>query len=326
MKVKLQSQKDKSLGNLSFQPVKWQRYDDFVNGLRRVNLLQSQLYATCASFVYSQTATPYFIYANNNLIGAFILYEASLLRKMIHAVILDRGPIWRFEDYSPSLNADFWASFDKAFPSRFGRKRRIMPELEDTAHARQTMEDLGYKRYDRDGYQTLWLDLTNDEASLRENMHGKWRNCLRKAEKSELELSWSNRFDEAALLLARHVQEQKDKNYHGPSLKMLSMLSRQADKQDSLLSGFATLDNVVVSGIIFYMHNNSATYQVGWNTPKARNVNANYLLLWQGLLKLQSKGIKDLDLGGVNDADAAGVKRFKSGIGGELVHYIGQYS
>ena len=40
---------------------------------------------------------------------------------------------------------------------------------------------------------------------------------------------------------------------------------------------------------------------------------------------LQDMDVLDLDLGGVNDQDAAGVKRFKQGLGGELVELVGQY-
>ena len=43
------------------------------------------------------------------------------------------------------------------------------------------------------------------------------------------------------------------------------------------------------------------------------------------MLALKEKGYRDLDLGGVNDGDAKGVKLFKEGMGGTTVTLIGHY-
>ena len=43
------------------------------------------------------------------------------------------------------------------------------------------------------------------------------------------------------------------------------------------------------------------------------------------MIALKDKGIKELDLGGVNDETAAGIKTFKEGVGGTLVRTVGHY-
>jgi lipid II:glycine glycyltransferase (peptidoglycan interpeptide bridge formation enzyme) len=69
----------------------------------------------------------------------------------------------------------------------------------------------------------------------------------------------------------------------------------------------------------------SATYQAGWASVAGKKNSAHNVLLWQACQILRKEGIKDLDLGGVNEEGAAGVKVFKEGMGGELVQYVGQY-
>ena len=87
----------------------------------------------------------------------------------------------------------------------------------------------------------------------------------------------------------------------------------------------AVLDGAPVAGTICIRHGNSATYQVGWNGSDGRRCHAHNLLLWQSALRLRDSGCTWLDLGGVNDQDAAGIARFKSGMGGAAVTLVGGY-
>ena len=106
---------------------------------------------------------------------------------------------------------------------------------------------------------------------------------------------------------------------------MISTLCHQAAASNDLLTCTAKQYGVAIAGAIFIIHGGSATYQVGWSDDLGRDVNASYKVLYDAALHLKDKGIKYLDLGGVNDTEAAGVKKFKSGMGGELVELVGQY-
>lgn len=64
------------------------------------------------------------------------------------------------------------------------RARRILPETEDGLSAQKMISQMGLQRLDRKGYETIWLDLTQSEESLRGNLKQNWRNKLNKSERS----------------------------------------------------------------------------------------------------------------------------------------------
>ena len=82
----------------------------------------------------------------------------------------------------------------------------------------------------------------------------------------------------------------------------------------------------VLASILLLIHGRSATYQAGWTSDDGRRTACHNLLLWKGIQLLKSRGILDLDLGGINAAHAAGVTKFKLGMGGTTTKLCGQFS
>ena len=316
---------------LSLVPINWAEYQALFAQIPQSNLLQSPLYAQTARQIYNQTTTPYRIDIGEEhavkSCGIAAFQEVSLFNKALHGVILDRGPLWLNPDMAtPSNIAAFFQDIQHFYPPRLGRRRRILPELNDTNQHRQILEEAGLKRREtRQGYQTLWLDLTLMQDQLWDNLHGKWRNILRKSLKAEVQIEWSGRLDHAAIIIAKHNQDRKTRGYQGASLKTLSVLCHHAAAQNALLSGIARANGQAVGGVVILLHGKSATYQVGWNSDIGRERCVNYRLIWEALKELKTRQINTFDLGGVNDDEAAGVKRFKSGTGANPASLIGQY-
>jgi lipid II:glycine glycyltransferase (peptidoglycan interpeptide bridge formation enzyme) len=78
--------------------------------------------------------------------------------------------------------------------------------------------------------------------------------------------------------------------------------------------------------MLFLVHGEAATYQIGWVGDAGRDLGAHNLLLWQAILKLRERGVRVLDLGGVDTARGAGLARFKIGTGGEVVTLAGVFA
>ena len=57
-----------------------------------------------------------------------------------------------------------------------------------------------------------------------------------------------------------------------------------------------------------------------------KNLGAHNLLLWRAMLALRERGVRVLDLGGVDTGRGAGLARFKIGTGGEVVTLAGVYA
>ncbi|RMF38910.1 MAG: GNAT family N-acetyltransferase [Alphaproteobacteria bacterium] len=293
--------------------------------LRRANLLQSRAYAEAVCPAQGQRPRRGAIRIDGELAGLVQIQEAALLRRLIHALILDRGPLW-FEGFGAAEHARaFFAAFTRAFPARAGRRRRVIPELpRRQAHAALEGLDLaalpGHLPY-----QTIWLDLTPEPAEIRTRLRGKWRNALNRAERAGIEVVWD--WSGAALmpLMAHYMRDRAEKRYPGPEPAVIAALARRFVPEGGMGIATAVHDGLPLGQILVFCHGRSATYQIGWTGEAGRRLAASHLLLWNAIETLRRRGIADFDLGGVNDEGAAGVKKFKMGLSGELVELAGQY-
>jgi lipid II:glycine glycyltransferase (peptidoglycan interpeptide bridge formation enzyme) len=286
--------------------------------IRCSNLLQSYDYARATCPLNSQKARWGLIKINSQEAGLIQIIEAGIFNNFFHAVMLDRGPLW-FEGFNTEENIQsFFNCFNNEFPSRIGRRRRIIPEL-------NSFEVKGYKKTQNKSYKTIWLDLSPSAEILRANLKQKWRNMLNKAEKQGLELEWSNNLDFFSWLLTKYQEDQAKKGYKGPSVKILSAMANCFAEKQNLLIGKAVYNNEAVAAILIFCHGSSATYQVGWTSDKGRKTASHNLLLWKAMLKLKEKGILDLDLGGINDDSAKNVGKFKESMGGKVIQLAGHF-
>ncbi|MFK7840303.1 MAG: GNAT family N-acetyltransferase [Bdellovibrionales bacterium] len=251
--------------------------------------------------------------------GCVQIMEAGLLKNMIHALILDRGPLW-FDGFGDKAHIEaFFHEISRKFPQRWGRKRRVIAETDhDISH-------LGFQPHGGH-YETIWLDVTKPEDALRESLKKNWRGSLNKAENLNYKIEWDSKGELLPWLIQNYAVDKETKGYDGPSVKLLKTLAKYSVPRGDFLIGRASLGAKQVAGILILCHGNAATYQIGFTSPEGRDNGAHHLLLWQALGVLKFKKIRDFDLGGINDDTAKGVKRFKSGMGGEAVKISGIYN
>ena len=106
----------------------------------RSTLLQSFPYAQAMRKVHQQTARHGLMLIDGEEAGLCQIQEVSLLRGAVHAISLDRGPIW-FPGFGKQRHWDaFFKTLDQEFPRRFLRKRRMVPELLDSANIDELKE------------------------------------------------------------------------------------------------------------------------------------------------------------------------------------------
>lgn len=300
-------------------------WEERFSRLRRSNLLQSYDYACVICPQKQQRARWGLVKIDGNEAGLVQILEAGLFKNLIHIIQLDRGPLW-FEGYGNENHSQaFFSTFAKTFPARILRWRRILPEVQDNPAFQKAMIDLGYKRFSRPGYATIWIDLGKDNESLRAQLKGKWRNRLNAAEKAGFEIVWDWSTKSLPYLLSHYEADKIMKGFEGPSAHIIKTLAKRFAPKEKMLIGTALLNAEPVGIVLFFLHGASATYQTGWASEAGKKHSAHNVLLWQACEILKQKGIRDLDLGGVNDETAAGVKLFKEGLGGELIRYPGQY-
>lgn len=301
-------------------------WDTTFAAIRRSTLLQSRAYADALCPPMGQRPLRALIRIDGAVAGLVQLQEAAIIRRAIHALILDRGPLWCEGFGSLTQTAAFFTTLCQAFPQRPGRRRRLLPEV--PLRQRDAVAKVAdMKRViESQPYQTIWCDLTGSETDLRARLKPKWRNMLNKAERGQLQVRWDWTGAALPMFLGGYTPDKQAKGYAGASPKTLIHLAKGFAPQQAM--GIAHVQGPagdVLAGVLVFVHGRAATYQAGWVTEVGRASAANHMALWDTLRQLRSRGVTDLDLGGVNDAAAAGVKRFKSGLGGELVELVGQF-
>lgn len=293
--------------------------------IQRSSLLQSYDYLRVMAQLNFQKLRLGFIHINGHRAGIFALQEAGICKNLLHAVVLDMGPHWLPEYGSDEDFEAFLSAFARTFPKRFGRKRRFIPHVANTQHSREILALYGFKKAEGSSYQTLFLDLQQDEEALRAGLHKKWRNQLNRAEEQNLELVFCDEGQHFAWLMKNYADDKRARGYHGASVKTISALARVFSRGKKLLIGTALLDGTPIASILIFIHGRAATYQIGYSSEIGREKRAHYVLLWRALGELTERKIDAFDLGGINDEDAKGVRDFKTRMGAEHVEFPGLY-
>lgn len=294
--------------------------------LTRSNLLQSYTYAQAMAKTKGQKARWGLILIDGQEAGLVQIGEIGILRNLFHALLLDRGPLW-FDGFGGAAHIQsFFKVFNQQFPKRFGRKRRIMPEIEMGSAAHEMLKQAGLCLLEhQQSYQTLWWDLTVGEETARHHLKSNWRGSLKKAEASGLATEWDDKGLYYPWLREIYRVDRIQRGYGGASPKLLDNLAFFSTQQNPMIIGKAVKDGQDIAAVMFFKHGRSATYQVGWSSEAGRVNCAHHLLLWQARSVLQNYGVMEIDLGGVNDEDAAGIKKFKEGTNAKLSTLVGHY-
>ena len=294
-----------------------------LNACPHSTLLQSYYYAQAMRECHQQTSRHGLIIINGEKAGIVQTQEVSLLKGFIHAITIDRGPLWFKNFGNPAHINDFIQSLDDQYPSRWGRKRRFIPEIYER---KQLIEFKNWtKNKNSQNYETFLIDLKPNIDVIRSNLKQKWRNILNKAEKHDLDIQTDTELSTLSEFLKYYVQDKYNKHYKGASFKFLTSLAKYAAIDQNCIIITAREDGEPIASALIFIHGKGATYQCGWVTPYGRDKGANHLVLWQAINALKECGVTFFDLGGFND-QTDGLKKFKDGLGGHAIALIGSYS
>lgn len=300
--------------------IEWnsENFASLFEGIPYSTLLQHPAYGRAMEDYEGQTPRCGIILKNGRSAGLVQVLEMKALGGWIHTAALDRGPLW-LEGHG---GAQDWQEFFRAlraeYPRRLGRVMRIIPETENDA----CMQDSGFRKKPSTPYKTIWLDLTPGADAMRARLDRSWRNKLSKAERGGLDSTEDTDGKSLPWLLKIYALDKTQRGYEGANPELIKRMHQNGMK---FLILKAQQKGVDIAAQLFALHGRSATYQIGWTSPEGREANAHNLLLWKAVQALSKHGIKELDLGGIND-QAKGLSDFKAGLGGRVHTLCGVYS
>lgn len=236
------------------------------------------------------------------------------------------GPAW-VGDVTADEKREAYRLLRKSLPQSWPRLLVFTPD----EHSGDASGLTGMSRV-MTGDATVLIDLTKEEAALRSSLESSWRNKLSKAERSELVLQKSGlKPAQYRWLLDAETRQRQKRGYRAMPLELTERWQdakaegANGDRGAGLAVFRADMGRDPAAGMLFLIHGWRATYHVGWTSDVGRDNAAHNLILWSAMKELKSKGVKVLDLGGVNTQSGAGIARFKLETGGAVLQRAGAY-
>lgn len=210
--------------------------------------------------------------------------------------MIDRGPLW-FPGFGNAMHVKrVFEELNRQFPKRFGRKRRILPEVEDGPSIIQKMlGQYGLERQVQEPYQTYWLGLEKDEDTLRAELKQKWRNSLNKAERQDLKIEWDFEGRHAAWMTGIYAGDKAARGYAGITPAFLKtyipVLLESKDFALAALWWAISQKRVCPCSL-----NTGEARRTWWGGTEKQGVMPGRIILLGRVKMLKQHGIKELDL------------------------------
>jgi peptidoglycan pentaglycine glycine transferase (the first glycine) len=212
---------------------------------------------------------------------------------------------------------------------------QIEPALEANTPAAQTaltcFKDLGFSEIHAiQPLRTITLDIQPDEETLLAHMKEKWRYNIRLAARKGVEIRVAQTLEEldAWYALLQTTGERDQFGIHTLDYYRRAWQFFQPRQQARLFLAYA--DEELLAGIFVSLLAREAIYLYGASSNARRNLMPNYLLQWKAVCWAKAAGALTYDFWGIPATDEsseemAGVYRFKSGWGGRILNFIGNY-
>jgi len=178
--------------------------------------------------------------------------------------------------------------------------------------------------------RTIVLDITPDEATLLARMKEKWRYNVRLAGRKGVTVRVAETIEDvqAWYRLLETTGERDQFGIHTLSYYIQVWRTFTSCNQARLL--LAEHNGQLLAGIFVSVYSRQAIYLYGASSNEQRQLMPNYLLQWEAMRWAKSCGATSYDFWGIPETDdeneaMAGVYRFKSGWGGRVVQFLGNY-
>lgn len=278
-----------------------------------------------------------------------IVAGAQILRRTVahipprlgHLAYIPRGPVlaWSHQENSASPSSEHNEIFFAQLLPFLRKQGAIVLQVElpledgedESIWACHTLAALNFRpARPVQPIRTILLDLMPDELSLLANMKEKWRYNIRLAGRKGVQVRPARgREDVQAWYRLLQTTGQRNSfgihsfDYYWQAWKIFTPL-----QQAQLF--LAEYEGQLLAGIFVGCMARQAIYLYGASGNENRNLMPNYLLQWEAIRWAKSRGAISYDMWGIPETDdaeeaMAGVYRFKSGWGGRVARFAGNY-
>ena len=323
-------------------PSRQEEWDIFVSGHCRGHLLQSWGWGELKAGA-NWRPLRLALYAGN---AGKMVAAAQVLRRTVpymparlgHLAYVPKGPVLDWQASTPSgesLARLFLRGLRDFLRGQGALALQIEPHLEagtpGARAARECLRELGFREAQPvQPVRTIALDVRPGEETLLAQMKEKWRYNVRLAARKGVEVEVAGTLEElqAWYALLQTTGERDDFGIHTFDYyrRVWQILGPRGQARLFL----ARAEGELLAGIFVGLLGREAMYLYGASGNARRNLMPNYLLQWEAIRWTREAGADLYDFWGIPATDQAdeamtGVYRFKSGWGGRVVSFIGNY-
>jgi len=168
-------------------------------------------------------------------------------------------------------------------------------------------------------YRTIIMDLSHSEEAMRSGLKRQWRQCLKHAEMSGLdirEMSGDESFREVAGLYNEMRGRKKFAEFL--DLRNLRAVQRGLPEPYKMEVTACESGKGVVAACVTTKFGTGALGMIAATSPDGLGMHASHVLQWRIIGRLRSRGIRWYDLGGIDPVKYHGPYLFKAGFAGKL--------
>lgn len=178
--------------------------------------------------------------------------------------------------------------------------------------------------------RTILLDLTPDEDTILANMKEKWRYNIRLAGRKGVRVRLAETVEDVrnwySILQTTSIRDGFGIHTFDYYLQVWRIFAPHNQARLFL----ADYNGQLLAGIFVGLMAKQAIYLYGASSNEHRQLMPNYLLQWEAIRWAKREGATTYDFWGIPETDneneaMAGVYRFKSGWGGRVVRFLGNY-
>ena len=178
---------------------------------------------------------------------------------------------------------------------------------------------------------TVIIDLKQSNEEILAQMKSKWRYNISLAEKKDVIVKTGGVEDiEVFYNLLKETAQRDGIAVHG--INYYKTLFEICEQKNNLKIRLYTAKHAddILAAIVVLFRGNDANYLYGASSNNKRNLMAPYALQWKAMLDAKEAGCQNYDLFGIPpDEDPnhpmAGLYRFKTGFGGQIIHRCGTW-
>ena len=244
------------------------------------------------------------------------------------------GPMWRLRGRSadPEVLRLALRGLLREYADKRGLSVRLLPLAFDSERA--SVEPLlaaeGFEHNALEGVQrTLLVSLEPPLADLRKGLEQKWRNCLNRAEKNDLEIRSGTDDELFAMFAGLYDQMHRRKGFQESSdVNEFRRMQAALPQASKLRIAVALSEGKPAAGMVCAGVGEMGVYLYGATGDAGMSTKASYLLQWQVLAWLKESGARSYNLHGINPDTNPGTYHFKAGLcgkNGQDLRYLGVY-